>query len=181
MTAPPGEFSAVTDPGALKQAFGCFPSGVVAVCSHAGGPGDPEPIGMAASSFTSVSMDPPLVSVCVQNSSTTWPRLRASRTLGVSVFSADQSDLCRQMAGPAEHRFDGIDPFGPDIAAGAGVDEEALFVPQATAHLLCTVEQEVPAGDHVLVLLRIEALRSDPDIEPLVFHASGFRSLEARR
>nr|WP_202927358.1 flavin reductase family protein [Gordonia desulfuricans] len=165
----------------MKQAFGCFPSGVVAVCSDVGGPHDPQPIGMAASSFTSVSMDPPLVSVCVQNTSTTWPRLRASRALGVSVFSADQSELCRQMAGPAEHRFDGIDPFGPDAGTRTGVDDGALFVPQAAAHLLCTVAQEVPAGDHVVVLLRIEALRSDPDIEPLVFHASSFRALEARR
>lgn len=51
----------------LRRAFGCFPSGVTAVCAVVDG----EPVGMAASSFTSVSMAPPLVSVCVQDSSAT--------------------------------------------------------------------------------------------------------------
>ena len=54
----------------LRRAFGCFPSGVTAVCAIIDG----EPVGMAASSFTSVSIDPPLASICVQKSSTTWPR-----------------------------------------------------------------------------------------------------------
>lgn len=65
----------------LRQAFGCFPGGVTAVASLVDG----EPVGMAVSSFTSVSMAPPLVSVCMQDSSSTWPKLRDRPRLGLSV------------------------------------------------------------------------------------------------
>lgn len=60
---------AVTAADQLRPAFGCFPSGVTAVCADVDG----VPAGLAASSFTSVSVEPPLVSVCMQHSSTTWP------------------------------------------------------------------------------------------------------------
>ena len=157
------------DEAALKQAYSCFPSGVVAVCRR---DADGRPVGMSASAFTTVSLDPPLVSVCVRTESATWPVLREAQTLGVSVFAADQADLCRQLAGPPGQRFDGV----------ATVDEDGgLFIADATAHLLCTQAAEYPAGDHSVVLLRIVALRSDPSAEPLVFHASSFRALEARR
>ncbi|UQE75759.1 flavin reductase family protein [Gordonia sp. PP30] len=169
------------DSSALKRAYSCFPSGVVAVCRR-GGPADVDPadapagdgpIGMAASAFTTVSLDPPLVSVCVRRESATWPLLRTAPELGVSVFAADQGDLCRQLAGPPAHRFDGVEP----LTAGGG----ALFLPGAVAHLLCTLAGEYEAGDHTVVLLRITSLCSDPGAEPLVFHASTFRALEARR
>lgn len=163
--------SPAADAAALKRAYSCFPSGVVAVCCR-DSTGD-NLIGMAASAFTTVSLDPPLVSVCVQNSSTTWPRLRGASAIGVSVFAQDQSALCRQLAGPAERRFDGITPVGSD--------DGALFIPDAAAHLSCSLYNEIPAGDHTLVLLKIEALDSDPTVEPLVFHASTFRALEVRR
>lgn len=154
----------------MKKAFSAFPSGVVAVCRRS--EVSAEPIGMSASAFTTVSLDPPLVSVCIRKGSATWPALR-NGTMGVSVFAAHQGDTVRQMAGPPENRFDNVrlatDPSG------------AVFIPGTSAQLACTVWNEVDAGDHVLVLLRIEALRSDPTVEPLVFHASSFRALESRR
>ena len=158
----------------LKRAYSCFPSGVVAVCCEVPGidGGGSELLGMAASAFTTVSLDPPLVSLCVQNTSTTWPRLRSAPEIGVSVFASDQSDLCRQLAGPAEHRFDGTTPQTGD--------DGAVFLPDSAAQLSCHVHSEVPAGDHTVVLLEIDALDCDPDVEPLVFHASTFRALEAR-
>ena len=164
-----GALSPVSEPGALKRAYSCFPTGVVAVCCL--GTAD-APLGMAASAFTTVSLDPPLVSVCVQNTSTTWPRLREAPALGVSVFSHTQSALCRQLAGPAEHRFDNTTP--------QATDDGALFLPDSAAQLSCHIHSEVPAGDHTVVLLQIDALDCDPDVEPLVFHASTFRALEAR-
>ncbi|RPA60086.1 flavin reductase [Gordonia oryzae] len=189
MIATHADLAPASDEDALKRAYSCFPSGVVAVCCHRGapeprppsdgndstGPSDstgPELVGMAASAFTSVSLDPPLVSVCVQNTSTTWPRLRDAGTVGVSVFAHDQAQLCRQLAGPALRRFDDIEPLGSD--------DGALFIPGAAAHLSCTIESEILAGDHLLVLLRIQRLDADPTVEPLVFHASTFRALQAR-
>ncbi|EGD54233.1 flavin reductase family protein [Gordonia neofelifaecis] len=161
----------VTDEGELKRAFSCFPSGVVAVCRSGDG-ADDEPIGMSASAFTTVSLDPPLVSVCVRNGSATWPTLKGG-TVGVSVFAAHQGDICRRLAGPPEERFTGVRPISDESGA--------VYIPGATAHLECTVFAEIPAGDHIVVLLAIAALRCDPDVEPLVFHASSFRALEARR
>ncbi|MFT3660000.1 MAG: flavin reductase family protein [Gordonia sp. (in: high G+C Gram-positive bacteria)] len=158
------------DAAALKQAYSCFPSGVVAVCRASA---DGGLVGMSASAFTTVSLDPPLVSLCVRDASETWPQLRDAGELGVSVFAADQGDLCRRLAGPPAERFTG---FVPLVQPGG-----AVFVPGATAHLACSLAGEFPAGDHTVVLLRIDALRSDPGVEPLVFHASTFRALEARR
>ena len=164
-----GDLSPVSDETALRRAFSCFPTGVVAVCRRDAG-GD---VGMSASSFTTVSIDPPLVSVSVRDGSATWPVLRGARRLGVSVFAAHQGDACRRLAGPPESRFD-------DVHLTA-TESGALFIAGSAAHLECSVFSEVPAGDHHIVLLRIHALRSDPTVDPLVFHASTFRALEARR
>jgi flavin reductase (DIM6/NTAB) family NADH-FMN oxidoreductase RutF len=71
----------VRDPQQLRRVFGSFPSGVAAVAALVAG----EPVGIAASSFTSVSLDPPLVSVCIAHTSTTWPVLRTASRLGVSI------------------------------------------------------------------------------------------------
>ncbi|MFC0314448.1 flavin reductase family protein [Gordonia phosphorivorans] len=170
MTAEPAPLVPADDPGALKRAYSCFPSGVVGVCRRTGSGVD---VGMAASSFATISLDPPLVSVAVRQESATWPTLRDADELGVSVFAAHQGDLARQLAGHPDHRFDGVRPLA--------LDSGALFIPGATAHLVCTVAGELPAGDHTVVLLQIQSLRSDPTAEPLVFHASTFRALEARR
>jgi hypothetical protein len=92
------------DPVALKQVYGSFPSGVTAVCAYLDG----GPVGIAASSFTSVSIDPPLVSLCVQRSSTTWPTLSCAPRLGVSVRGETHDVACRQIAARTGDRFAGI-------------------------------------------------------------------------
>ncbi|ALL79751.1 flavin reductase (plasmid) [Pseudonocardia sp. EC080610-09] len=149
----------------LRRAYGCFPSGVAAVCSMVDG----EPVGMAVSSFTSVSMDPPLVSVSVQHSSTTWPRLRGASRLGVSVLTEGQDAACVSLSRRGGDRFAGIE-WQRDAAG-------AVMITGATAWLDCSLHGEVPAGDHSIALLRIHRLCSDPSLEPLVFHGSRFRRL----
>ncbi|WP_033339720.1 flavin reductase family protein [Catenuloplanes japonicus] len=157
------------DPGALRQAYGCFPSGVTAVCALVDG----VPVGLAASSFTSVSMDPPLVSVCVQHTSTTWPKLRDLDRVGVSVLGEGHDVLARQIASRTGDRFAGV--------TWEAARDGAVFLGGATAWLDCTVERHVPAGDHDIVLLRVRTLSADPDVAPLVFHASRFRQLAEPR
>ncbi|MEU6643572.1 flavin reductase family protein [Saccharomonospora sp. NPDC046836] len=152
---------------ALREAFGCFPSGVTAVCALIGG----VPTGMAASSFTSVSVDPPLVSVCVQNTSTTWPKLRPRARLGVSVLAEGHDAQCRSLSRKEGDRFAGV-----SWAATAG---GAVYIHGATAWLDCSIEREVPAGDHSIALLRIHGLRANPGAAPLIFHGSRFRTLAA--
>lgn len=83
------------DPVRLRTAFGIFPTGVVAVAAEVEG----QLTGLAASSFTSVSLAPPLVSVSIANTSRTWPRLRRAASLGVTVLADHHRGAARQLAG----------------------------------------------------------------------------------
>jgi len=157
----------VTAPGAadLRRVFGCFPSGVTAICAELDG----RPVGMAASAFTGVSLDPPLVSVCMQDTSTTWPVLRALPRLGVSVLASPHDDACRRLSARTGDRFAGL-PIRTD-------EDGAVLVDGAAAWFTCTLHAELPAGDHVIALLRVHALDGRHEVDPLVFHAGRFRAL----
>lgn len=157
----------ITDFALLRRAFAHVPSGVVALAAETNGV---ESV-LVASSFTvGVSADPPLVSVAIQRTSTTWPRLRSARTIGISVFAEDQAARARQMASPrTEERLSDI------TLAEFGFT--ARFVDGASAWFEGVVYREVDAGDHHLVLLEVLSFRTDPERSPLVFHNSGFHSL----
>ncbi|MGZ4494607.1 MAG: flavin reductase family protein [Nocardioides sp.] len=162
MTAP---LAAPLDPTTLRAAFGAFPSGVVAVAAEV----DSIVAGMAASSFTSVSLDPALVSFSVANTSATWPLLRRSRHLGLSVLADHHGEACRRLAGPADRRFEGL--------ATTSTDDGAVMLDDAVATFDCTIHREIEAGDHTLVLLRLHAVRDSGAALPLVFHRSSFGRL----
>src|SRR3982751_2763849 len=86
------------DPLLLRKAFGIFPSGVVAVAAQVDG----VLVGLAASSFTSVSLDPPLVSFSIANTSKTWPDLRRAKHLGVTILADRHATVARQLAGAVD-------------------------------------------------------------------------------
>jgi flavin reductase (DIM6/NTAB) family NADH-FMN oxidoreductase RutF len=153
------------DEAGLRRVFGCFPSGVIAVCAIVDG----VPVGMAASSFTAVSVAPALVSICVQNSSTTWPRLRERPRLGVSVLAEYHGDACLSLSRKVGDRFAGVS--WRELPGGG------VLVHGASAWFDCRPAAEVAAGDHTIVLLEICALGADLDTPPLVFHGSRFRRL----
>ena len=153
------------DSTVLRQAFGCFPSGVTAFCGLADG----RPEGFAASSFTSVSIEPALVSICVANSSSTWPKLARMKRLGISVLASAQGGVAQSLAGKSEDRFVGV----PWTAGESG----AVFIDGASLWLECEPFLRLPAGDHEIVLLRILALEMDPEVTPMVFHRSKFHEL----
>ncbi len=155
------------DAPTLRRAFGCFPTGVAAVAAVLDG----EPVGMAVSSFTSVSLSPPLAAICVAHTSTTWSLLRGSARLGVSVLAADQHGAGRRLAGSGD-RFEGL--------TWQEGDGGALLLHEAAATLQTRVEREIEAGDHMLVLLEVLAVDASPDVTPLVFHGSAFHRLELR-
>ncbi|MFE7226627.1 flavin reductase family protein [Nocardioides sp. NPDC057577] len=153
------------DPAALRQAFGVFPTGVVAVAAEVDG----ALTGLAASSFTSVSLDPPLISFSVATTSKTWPDLRRSSHLGVSVLADHHDEVCRQLAGPVDHRFDGI--------ALSISENGSVVLDEGVAQFDCTVYREVEAGDHIIVLLQLHAVTDPGTGNPLIFHRSGFGRL----
>lgn len=154
------------DPARLRQAFGTFPTGVVAVAAEVDG----QLVGLAASSFTSVSLDPPLVSINLARTSRTWPDLRRAERLGLTVLADHHGPLWRQLAGPVEGRFAGVDVT---VTEGG-----AVLVDDGLARLETTVHREVDAGDHVLVLLELHAV-DQSDGSALVFHRSGFGRVSA--
>ena len=153
------------DPARLRTAFGIFPTGVVAVAAEVDG----LLVGLAASSFTSVSLDPPLVSFSIARTSKTWPDLRRAHHLGVTVLADHQGSVCRQLAGEPMQRFDGV----PTRVSGDG----AVTLVEGLARFDCTIYDEVEAGDHVVVLLRLHAVDQSDNSGPLVFHRSGFGKL----
>lgn len=155
----------------LRSVFSCFPSGVVAMCALTQGDDRvPSPHGMVASSFTSVSIDPPLVSVYIAAGSSTWNQLRQVERIGVSVLGADHSVLGRQMSVKGVDRFAGIEwrtrPNG------------AIFVDGAAATMECSIESEIEVGDHTLVVLRLHDVDTDMSVKPIVFHHSRFKRLD---
>ncbi|MFT4010658.1 MAG: flavin reductase family protein [Nocardioidaceae bacterium] len=153
------------DPAKLRKAFGIFPTGVVAVAAEVDG----RLVGLAASSFTGVSLDPPLVSFSVNNTSQTWPDLRRASHLGVTILADHHGDVCRQLAGPVATRF-------RDVAVSAS-DKGAVTLDEGLAHFDCTVYREVEAGDHLIILLRLHAVEHPETGSPLIFHRSGFGRL----
>lgn len=149
----------------LRRVFGAYPTGVTALAAIVDG----RPVGMAASSFTSVSLAPPIVSVCIAHTSSTWPQLRRARRLGLSVLSADQRDAGRALAARDVDRFRDLrwhETFGG-----------AVLLDDAGAWIETSIRQVVRAGDHDIVLLDVHDLERADAVAPLVFHGSTFRRL----
>jgi flavin reductase (DIM6/NTAB) family NADH-FMN oxidoreductase RutF len=162
-----GSRHAHLNPTSLREAFGHFPSGVIAVAAQVG----PDLIGLAASTFVPVSLDPPLVSFCVQNTSATWPKLRDLPALGISVLGESHDEAARTLAAKSGDRFAGLQTVSADSGA--------VFVEGTNVWLESCIEQLVSAGDHTIVILRITDLNVRADTPPIVFHRSVFRRLDA--
>lgn len=150
------------DPDRLRQAFGIFPSGVVAVAAEVDG----RLLGLAASSFTSVSLDPPLVSFSIATASRTWPDLRRADHLGVTVLADHHGGVARQLAGAVDDRFTDLDV--------QVTDDGAVLLSDGLATFDTTIYREVEAGDHTIVLLELHAVAQADHSPPLVFHRSRF-------
>jgi 3-hydroxy-9,10-secoandrosta-1,3,5(10)-triene-9,17-dione monooxygenase reductase component len=153
----------------FRGILGRFATGVVAITAI-----DPEtdrPTGLAANSFTSVSLDPPLVSFCVAHTSSTWPRLREAGRFCVNILSEPQREVCLQLATKGGEKFAGLEwtaaPGGGPVIDGA------------LAWLECSVDAEHVAGDHVIVVARVHHLDKHDDGEPLVFYRGSYGSFDA--
>ena len=152
-------------PTSLREAFSHFPSGVVAIAAEVAGTRH----GLAASTFVPVSLDPPLVSFCVQNTSTTWPKLKDLPMLGISVLGESHDDAARTLAAKTGDRFAGLETVSNDSGA--------VFIKGTALWLESAIEQLIPAGDHVIVVLRVTEVTVDAEVAHIVFHRSAFRRL----
>jgi flavin reductase (DIM6/NTAB) family NADH-FMN oxidoreductase RutF len=148
----------------MRHVLAGFATGIAVVAAKIDG----RVIGLSANSFTSVSLDPPLVSVSFSDTSTSWPQLRRTTRWGISVLGDTHTGLLRDLRRPSAERFAGIEM---DVVG------DAAFVRGALARLTVELAAEIPAGDHVLTLLRVLALHRDDAQRPLVFFGSGAHRL----
>lgn len=155
------------NPSTLREAFGHFPSGVIAIAAEVDG----VRVGLAASTFVPVSLDPPLVSFCVQNASETWPKLKGQPRLGISVLGESHDEAARTLAAKTGDRFAGLST----VSTQSG----AVFVEGTSVWVESAIEQMVPAGDHTIVILRVADITVHSAVSPIVFHRSTFRRLGA--
>jgi flavin reductase (DIM6/NTAB) family NADH-FMN oxidoreductase RutF len=152
---------------ALRDAFGAFATGIT-VITALGAQG--EPIGLTVNSFSSVSLDPPLVAWSLRKASPLVTCFTPGRSLSIHVLGQAQEHLARSFARSATDRFAGI-PWQPGFDAVPRLE-------QVLARFDCRTVSVVDAGDHVLLLARVEDHASEPG-PPLLFAAGRFRTLSA--
>jgi flavin reductase (DIM6/NTAB) family NADH-FMN oxidoreductase RutF len=142
-------------------------AGVVVITA----PGEP-PAGFTATSFTSVSLDPPLISFCLARSASAWPAVRTSELIAVHVLTTEQEHVARTFA------TRGIDRFATHGAWRTGPGGVPLL-DGVLATLICRVAQRVEAGDHTIVLAspEIGSVHEDAAAKPLVYHDGAYNHL----
>jgi flavin reductase (DIM6/NTAB) family NADH-FMN oxidoreductase RutF len=134
-------------------------------------PGAP-PAGFTATSFTSVSLDPPLVSFCLAHTASAWPAVAAADLVAVHVLTREQEEVARTFA------TRGIDRFAAYGAWEPGPGGVPLLT-GVLARMVCRVTQRVTAGDHTIVLAspEIGSLHDDLSATPLVYHDGSYAHL----
>jgi flavin reductase (DIM6/NTAB) family NADH-FMN oxidoreductase RutF/DNA-binding IclR family transcriptional regulator len=158
------------DPQQFRQVLGQFPTGVVVVTALDSG-GDP--LGMTVGSFTSVSLDPPLVAFLPATTSSSWKALRESGSkFCVNVLGSEQELVCRQVAMRKSNKFEGVSlmrsPQGNPVIEGA------------LAYIDCDTENIYDAGDHQIVIGRVRELDLVSPATPLLFFRGGYGSFKPR-
>jgi flavin reductase (DIM6/NTAB) family NADH-FMN oxidoreductase RutF len=155
------------DQDRFRAIMGCFPAGVAVIAAtDAGG----RPRGFTSTAVSSVSVRPPLLLVCVDRTSNTLPALRHSGAFVVNFLAAGREAISQLFASKHEDKFRGLAWRPSDIAEGA-----PILVGDCAAHAECRIVQEVEAGDHVVLIGRVEAGDVVPDEPPMVFRQGVYR------
>lgn len=158
----------MSDTRSLRDVLGQFVTGVVVVTAS----GPLGPVGLTANSFTSVSLDPPLVLFCVHRSSRVRQVFDSAGAFGVNILSEQQESVSRQFARPSDERAHGLSFHH----RGTGVP----LLTDALAYLECEVEQQIDAGDHVIVLGRVRDHKVQrAGHRPLTFFSGRYAKLHA--
>lgn len=156
------------DPRSLRSALGRFATGVAVVTTVA--PGDGTPIGLTVNSFSSVSLDPPLVLWSLMRRSSSLPVFLDVARFAVNILATDQQDVANRFASRLVDRFAGL-----DWEAGLG---GVPLLPGCLARFECATHRTVEAGDHVMVLGRVERFEHAEGL-PLLFFSSRYAALRS--
>ena len=160
---PPRTEPVTIDSDDFRRVLGHYPTGV---CVVTGLEEDGQPGGLTIGSFTSVSLDPPLVAFLPDKRSNSWRRLREQGRFCVNVLAADQEDICRAFASKTQEKFAAVTwrpgPSGSPILAGV------------TGWIDCKIDAVHDAGDHVIVIGRVLDLGTGDGGLPLLFFQGGY-------
>ncbi len=146
----------------FRETLGHYPTGVALVTAMVDG----EPLGMVVGSFTSVSLDPPLVAYLPMKSSGTYAKLRTADSFCINVLAADQLQTCRNFAGRADDKF-GLVAW--HLSPGG-----APILDEAVSWIDCTLENTFDGGDHDIVVGRVGNLGVQRPVLPLLFFQGGY-------
>ena len=150
------------DTAKYRQVLGHFPTGVTVVTAMT----DDGPAGMAIGSFSTVSLDPPVVLFCPQKTSGSWNRIKGSGSFCVNILAEDQEDVSRVFASKSDDKF-----------AEIGWKHSGNGAPRITgvlAHIDCDIHEVLDGGDHDIVLGLVTALDVSHEGGPLVFFRGGY-------
>ncbi|MFD9518076.1 flavin reductase family protein [Streptomyces sp. NPDC059979] len=156
----------LVEPARFKQIFRAYPGGVVVVTADSGA----GPVGFTATSLTSVSLEPPLVSFGIAKSSSSWPHLERAGSVVVNFLDSAQEDLARRFA------TSGIDRFAAPTRWHRLPQGEPVL-DGVTGRLRLAVERLVPAGDAHIIVARVTEAWQAEDGRPLLFHNGAYHSL----
>ena len=155
------------DPDAFRSVLGRFASGITVVTTC---DAEQRDVGMTVSAFCSVSLDPPLVQICVDRKSSLFAALQGKTHYGVSILAADQEALSRRFAtAESTRRFDGI-----GYRRG---ESGVVLLDDALAHLECRIVMSPEAGDHTMFIGEVESA-SAQNARPLLYYRGGYAQLE---
>lgn len=151
----------------FRNALGCFATGVTVVTTR-----DEEdaPIGLTANSFSSVSLDPPMVLWCIDKASETYDAFMASPRFAINVLPVSELHVSQAMARPGDHRLAGV-AQRPGEATGMPVLEEAL------ASFECEVAHRYDGGDHTIIVGKVLGFDYAPEGEPLLYFRGAYAAL----
>ncbi|SDK64509.1 NADH-FMN oxidoreductase RutF, flavin reductase (DIM6/NTAB) family [Nonomuraea maritima] len=147
----------------FRKTLAVHASGVVVITAQSGG----TPAGLTATSFSSVSLEPPLVSFYVDRASTTWPQLSAADHFAVNILASDQADLAARFARK------GVDRFAPPTRWRPG-PLGAPLLDDVSAHLVCLPYETAVVGDHLLVVGLVTDAGVHHPGRPLLYHQGRF-------
>ena len=150
----------------FREALGRFATGVAFVTAAPDG----KPIGLIVNSLTSVSLEPPLISFCPARSSLTWACMRKTGRFGVNVLRRQHERFVIRATPAGADRFVGLEW---ELGRGG-----APLLTDAVTTLECEIVAEHPAGDHWIVIGRVDDLRISLNTDPLVFFAGAFGTLQ---
>jgi flavin reductase (DIM6/NTAB) family NADH-FMN oxidoreductase RutF len=154
---------AALDVAELRRTLGSFATGVI-VATTLDSEGAPK--GFTASSFSSVSLDPPLVLVCVDKTASCYPAFAAATHFGVNILCEDQQHVSRTFASRSADKFAGM----PWIS---GITGSPIF-PDSAAWLDCALHDRLEAGDHLIVIGKVLSFEHSPEKQPLGYHRGSY-------